>query len=225
MFEGLKHNSPSSPSINIWWTNKQVSKWIQEPIILLKSRKFESMGWDGLRRLPGASQVALVVKNQPTNAGNVRDKGLIPGLGRFPGGGHGDPLQYSWLENPMDRGAWWATVHRVAQSWTRLKQLSTHACRGLLDGVRTQNGAKRKLSWNQGGLERGKSIQNGSGNVGKGYVQGSDSQASTGRDAVLGGGGRWGQPWRALRGRKKWEVSLHFLAGLLYISLRTGLVL
>ena len=47
-----------------------------------------------------------------------------PGLGRFPGGGHGNPLQYSCLENPLDRGAWQATVHRVAESQTRLKQLS-----------------------------------------------------------------------------------------------------
>ena len=50
----------------------------------------------------------------------VRDAGSIPGLGRSPGGGHGNPLQYSCLENPMDRGAWRATVHRVAQSWTRI---------------------------------------------------------------------------------------------------------
>ena len=55
-----------------------------------------------------ASQVALVVKNLPANAGDV---GLIPGLGRFPGGGHGNPLQYACLENPVDRGAWRATVH------------------------------------------------------------------------------------------------------------------
>ena len=54
-----------------------------------------------------ASQVALVVKNPSANAGDVRDKGSIPGLGGFPGGGHGNPLQYSCLENPMDRGAWW----------------------------------------------------------------------------------------------------------------------
>ena len=51
--------------------------------------------------------------------------GLIPGLGRFPGGGRGNPLQYSCLENPMDRGAWQATVHSVAQGRTQLKQLST----------------------------------------------------------------------------------------------------
>ena len=57
-----------------------------------------------------------MVKNPPANAGDVRDKGLIPGLGRSPGGGHGNPLQYSCLENPMDREAWLATVHRVAES-------------------------------------------------------------------------------------------------------------
>ena len=72
--------------------------------------------------LEGTSQVALVVKNLPANAG---DLGSIPGLGRAPGEGNGNPLQYSCLENPMDRGAWWATVHGVAKSRTRLKQLST----------------------------------------------------------------------------------------------------
>ena len=65
-----------------------------------------------------ASQVVLVVKKAPANAGDVRDTGSIPGLGRSPGGGDGNPLQYSCLENPMDRGAWWATVQRVAKSWT-----------------------------------------------------------------------------------------------------------
>ena len=64
------------------------------------------------------SQVMLVVKNPLANVGDIRDVGSIPGLGRFPGGEHGNLLQYSFLENPMDRGAWWATVHRVAQSWT-----------------------------------------------------------------------------------------------------------
>ena len=75
--------------------------------------------------------VALVVKNPPANVEDVRDAGLIPESGRFPREGHGNPLQYSCLENPMDRGAWWATVNRVcrvAKSQTRLKQLSMHAC-------------------------------------------------------------------------------------------------
>ena len=71
-----------------------------------------------------ASRVALVVKNWPVNARDVRDTGSIPGLGRFPGGRHGNPLQYSWLKNPMNRGAWQATVHGVAKSQTQLKCLS-----------------------------------------------------------------------------------------------------
>ena len=57
-------------------------------------------------------------KNPPANAGDVRDAGSIPGSGRTPGEGHGNPLQYSCLENPVDRGAWRAMVHRVAKSWT-----------------------------------------------------------------------------------------------------------
>ena len=72
-------------------------------------------------------QVVLVVKNLLANAGDIRDAGSIPGWGRSPGGGHGIPLQYSCGENPMDRGVWWAIVHRVAQSWKQLKPLSTHA--------------------------------------------------------------------------------------------------
>ena len=57
-----------------------------------------------------------MVKNPPANAGGRRDAVSIPGSGRSPGGGHDDPLQYSYLENPMDRGAWQATVHRIAES-------------------------------------------------------------------------------------------------------------
>ena len=72
-----------------------------------------------LKRLSSSSsKVSLVVKNLPASAGDVRDMGSIPVLGRFPGGGHGNPLQYSYLENPMDRGAWRATVHGVAKSQT-----------------------------------------------------------------------------------------------------------
>ena len=59
--------------------------------------------------------VVLVVKNPPANAGDLRDVGSILGPGRSPGGGNGNPLQYSFLENPMDREAWWATVHGVAK--------------------------------------------------------------------------------------------------------------
>ena len=74
---------------------------------------YDQKMFGGYSVLVWASQVALVVNNLPANAGDIRDVGSIPGLGRSPGKGHGNPLQYSCLENPMDRGAWWAIVHRV----------------------------------------------------------------------------------------------------------------
>ena len=68
-----------------------------------------------------------VVKNPPASAGDTRDVGLIPGLGRSPGEGNGNPLQYSFLENSMDRGVWRATIHRVAKSQTQLNDgVHTH---------------------------------------------------------------------------------------------------
>ena len=67
-----------------------------------------------------ASWVTLVLKNPPANAGNTRDVGSIPGSGRSPGEGNDNPIQYPCLENPMGRGAWWATAHRATKSWTRL---------------------------------------------------------------------------------------------------------
>ena len=77
-------------------------------------------------------EVALVVKNLPANAGDMTVAVSIPGSGRSPRGGNGNPFQYSCLENTMDRGAWQATVHGVAKSQTWLKQLSTHK-QGPLD--------------------------------------------------------------------------------------------
>ena len=68
-----------------------------------------------------------VIKNPSADAGDIRDVGLIPEWGRFPGGGHGNPLQYSCLENPMDRGVWQATAYEVAQSKAWLKWLSKHS--------------------------------------------------------------------------------------------------
>ena len=65
-----------------------------------------------------ASQVALVAKKLPASAGDIRDLSLIPGSGSSSGEGNGNPLQYSCLENTMDRGAWWAAVHGVTQSCT-----------------------------------------------------------------------------------------------------------
>ena len=76
-----------------------------------------------------------VGKILPASAGNAREMGSIPGSGRSPREGKSNPFQYSCLENPMDRGAWWATVHGVAKSRTQLKRLSTHACTTLIQKV------------------------------------------------------------------------------------------
>ena len=105
----------------------------------------------------GASQVALMVKSWPANAGNVTDLGSIPGSGRCPGGGHGRPLQYSCLENFMDRGAQWASVHRVAKSQTWLQWLGTHTLKvknRVIVWVQNEcKWAACLLSWSQGGQE------------------------------------------------------------------------
>ena len=77
----------------------------------------------------------IMVKNLPASAGDIRDLGSILGLGRSPGGRDGNPLQYSCLKNPMDRGAWWATVHIVEKSQRQLKQLSMHVNLSLLRPV------------------------------------------------------------------------------------------
>ena len=91
---------------------------------------YSESGWGGW---VWACQVALVVKNLLANAQDVRDADFIPGLGRFPGEGHGKPLQYSCLENPTDRGAWWATIPWVAKSQTWLKWLSMHTHIQVID--------------------------------------------------------------------------------------------
>ena len=70
-----------------------------------------------------------MVKDPPSSAEDLRESGSISGSGRFPGEGNGNPLQYSCLENPMDRGGWQAAVHGVTKSQTKLKQLSTHVCK------------------------------------------------------------------------------------------------
>ena len=67
-----------------------------------------------------ASQVALVVKDLPANAGELRDTGSIPGSGRYPGEWHGNPLKYYCPENSIDRGAWWAIVHGATKNWIQL---------------------------------------------------------------------------------------------------------
>ena len=82
--------------------------------------------FDQQYHMPRASQVTLVVKNPPAKAGDIREVSSIPGSGRFPREGHGNPLQYSCLKNPMDRGVWRASVHWVTKSRMQLKRLSRH---------------------------------------------------------------------------------------------------
>ena len=114
-FSPLKLPSKTRP---LWrWTGME--GWVWEATL---GRKPRDMG-------PGVRSIGLLQwlsgKESPCNAGNTGDMGSIPGLEISPGGGHGNPLQYSYLENPMDRGDWWATV-QCTKSQTRLKQLSTH---------------------------------------------------------------------------------------------------
>ena len=70
-----------------------------------------------MHKIYASTQVVLMVKNPPANAGDMRDAGVILGLGKTPGEGSGNPLQYPCLDNSMDRGAWRAMFHRVAKSW------------------------------------------------------------------------------------------------------------
>ena len=112
---------------SLCWASCMMFPCVSLPLLLLGVEPFCFLlhnfwvNTDLLWGFPGGS----MVKNPPVNAG---DGGLIPGSGRSPGGGNDNSLQYTCLENPMDRGAWWATVHGVTKSQTRLKQLSTHHC-------------------------------------------------------------------------------------------------
>ena len=95
-------------------------------------------------------QVVLVVKNPPANAGDIRGAGLIPGLGRSPGGGYGNPLQCSCLENPRDRGAWWAAIYGLAQSRTQLKWLSSSIrITNKSHAYRRRHNLRGSMGWSQ----------------------------------------------------------------------------
>ena len=96
----------------------------------------------------GASQVVLVGKNLPANARDLRGEGSIPGLERSHGGGHSNPPQYSCLENPMNRGAWKAILHRMVHSQTQLKRLSMHACTQDVD-AKGESISRRKVGPSQ----------------------------------------------------------------------------
>ena len=108
-----------------------MAQWHPTPVLLPGKSHGRRAWWavvHGVAKSPtrlsdftSLSQMALVVKNQPANAGDMRNTGSIPGLGRSPGEGHDNPLQCPCLENPMDRRDWQSTVHGVAKSWTQLK--------------------------------------------------------------------------------------------------------
>ena len=100
-FTVLKRNEPCQHLNLRFLASRSVRKYIS---VVYTIHFYGALVW--------ASQVVLVVKNKPANAGDTGDTSLVPGLGRSPGGGHGNPLQYSCLENPMDQEVWWATVHR-----------------------------------------------------------------------------------------------------------------
>ena len=104
-----------------WQKHKLIKKKIRESEHYMEIQDQGKLKLYSSYALTRASQVRLVVQNLPTRAGDIRDASSTPGSGRSPGGGHDNPLQCSCLENPTDRGAWWATVHGIAQSRTRLK--------------------------------------------------------------------------------------------------------
>ena len=99
------------------------------PVFTTNTRSY----WQGGRLFCECVSKCLnpVVMKPLANAGDIKDTGLIPELGRFPGEGHGYPIQYSCLENPMDRRAWRATLHRVPENWTQWKWLSMHSTHAL----------------------------------------------------------------------------------------------
>ena len=114
---------PNNNTYHLWtiWCSPNSLLSFLHPLPHLFSQKLCALG---IGRPP--SQAGLVVKNLPANAGDMRVGDLIPGSGRSPGERHGKSLQYSCLENPMEREAWRATIHRIAKSQTRLKWLSMH---------------------------------------------------------------------------------------------------
>ena len=100
-------------------TNPSLTELGLERVLSVQCRVYGIGSHSELWTFPASKMLA--VKNPPASAGDVKNASSIPGSGRSPGGGHGNPLQYSRLENPMDRGTWRATVRRITQSQTRQK--------------------------------------------------------------------------------------------------------
>ena len=121
------------------------------------------LGMSSSLQPPGLSQVVLVVKNPPTNAGGLVFVDSVPGLAKSLGGGHGNPLWYSCLEHPMDRIAWWAKVHSVTKSQTWLKQPVMHiqivACQASLTMEFSRQGCWSRLPFSPPGNPPNPGIQ------------------------------------------------------------------
>ena len=116
----------ASPTRWTWvWVNFGSWWWGAVIHVVAESDTTERLNWTDSR---SRKYLNSLYKNLPANAGDIRDVDLIPGSGRSPGGGRGNPLQYSCLENPLGRGPWQATVHRVTESQTWLKWFSMHPC-------------------------------------------------------------------------------------------------
>ena len=112
-WRGGSHKTGQEVQLSLWMLN-DVGGFLKTGGVWGKRCQHPQL--EGAPNVHWASKVVLVVKNLADNAGDKRHEGLIPGLGRSPGSGHGNPFQYSCLENPMDRGAWWAVVHGVAKN-------------------------------------------------------------------------------------------------------------
>ena len=123
--QSLSHQAPESPEFSFWLGCVTLAKSpsLSESLPLYP-RKRRTGHWRDLTLGPASVWGFFDGSDSKETACNVGDLGSIPGLGRSPGGGHGNPLQYFCLENPMDRGAWWATAHRVTKSRTQLSNLA-----------------------------------------------------------------------------------------------------
>ena len=141
--------SPRNVLVKLGWITGSIGEKTKQKALVLAFTSFHGikpLTMTNLKlhmRCHGGAPLELAVGNPLASAGDIRDAGLIPGLGRSPGAGHGNPLQYSCLDNSKDRVAWWATVHVVTKSQTQLKQLSMRTW----DIAACSPGAQDSLQW------------------------------------------------------------------------------
>ena len=127
-----------------------------------------------------------MVKNPPANVGDTRDVGSVPGLGRSPEIGNGDPLQDSCLENPMDRGGWWATVHGVAKSQIRLKRLPHMETQRVTETQNERGGKKAGEEGAGGERNRGRDLHGEGTEIQRGGTEAQEGEKRHREKSVLG---------------------------------------